>query len=212
LRIIDISVPLSKGMPVWPGDLPPLLDESRCGSVCVTQLSMGLHSGTHVDFPYHIIPGGNKIDTYTLDRFIGRVRVVTIESTVSIQTSELKTRNLAHLDKIIFKTCNSLLWQRDVFEPAFIGLEPDAAQYLVDCGVKLVGIDYLSIQPFSSIDNSVHTILLKNDVLILEGVNMSGIEDDEYQLFCCPLHIQGVEASPVRALLIPLGDSLEVNR
>lgn len=210
MRIHDISVPLFQTMPVWPGDPPLSFEENRNGTVCVTRLSMGLHSGTHIDCPYHFIPDGKRLDDYSLDRFVGRVRVLTIESTTSIQLAELKDKNLEQVDKVIFKTCNSALWQQNAFNPDFIGLEPDAAQYLVDCGVNLVGIDYLSIQPFSSIDCTVHTILLKNDVLILEGVNMTGIEDNEYQLFCCPLRIQGVEASPVRALLIPLADSLEI--
>lgn len=195
---------------MWPGDPYLTLEENRNGSVSVTRLSMGLHSGTHLDFPYHFFPDGKRLDAYPLDRFIGRVRVVLMESISTITIADVKNKKNEHVDKVIFKTTNSALWQQNVFNPEFIGLEPDAAQYLVDCGIKLVGIDYLSIQPFSSVDNSVHTILLGNDVLILEGLNLTDIEEGEYQLFCCPLPIQGVEASPVRALLIPLTDSMEV--
>lgn len=210
MRIIDISIPMTASMPIWPGDPPLTLEKNCSGSITVTRMSMGLHTGTHLDVPHHFLPGGKKIDDYPLDRFIGKALVCSIPSIDAIQLQDLKGLALAGADRVLFKTINSSLWQQQEFCPEFIGLEEDAARYLVDCGVKLIGIDYLSIQPYSDPQSTVHTILLGNDVVILEGLDLSGIIDGEYMLFCCPLHIPGVEASPVRAMLIPLEELRKV--
>jgi len=188
-------------MPVWPGDPPPLMQQQSSGTVLVTSLSMGLHTGTHLDAPRHFLPDGKTLDTYPLDRFIGSARVCGIAGVDSIRLDEVKGFDLTGVERLLFRTRNSSLWQESGFQNGFAGLDPDAARYLVACGVKLVGIDYLSIQVFG-VDNDVHTILLENDVLILEGLNLGGVEDGDYTLFCCPLFIPGVEASPVRAILM----------
>jgi len=201
MRIIDISIPLTPSMPVWPGDPPPLMQGQSSGKVLVTSLSMGLHTGTHLDAPRHFLPDGKTLDAYPLDRFTGPVRVCAIHGADSIRLDDVRGFDLSGVERVLFRTCNSNLWEESGFQSGFIGLDPDAASYLAASGVKLVGIDYLSIQAFG-VDNNVHTILLENDVLILEGLNLSGVEDGDYMLCCCPLFIPGVEASPVRAILM----------
>lgn len=188
-------------MSVWPGDPPPVMQGESSGKILVTSLSMGLHTGTHLDAPRHFLPDGKTVDLYPLDRFIGPVRVCGISGVDSIRLDEVTGFDLTGVERVLFRTRNSSLWQESGFQSGFIGLAPDAASYLVTCGVKMVGIDYLSIQAFGA-DNDVHTILLENDVLILEGLNLSGVEDGDYLLCCCPLSIPGVEASPVRAILV----------
>jgi len=202
MKIFDISVPLRKKMPYWPGAQALSLQTSHRGYIAESHLSMGLHTGTHIDGAHHFIPGGKKIDEYPIDRFIGTARVISIDSTETVTCEELKKANLEDVSMVLFKTCNSASWGRAEFHPGFVGLEPRAAYYLVECGISLVGIDYLSIQGFASDDDTVHQILLGNDVLILEGINLAGVPDDDYLLMCCPLMIEGAEASPVRALLL----------
>lgn len=201
MRIIDISIPVTSSMPVWPGDPSPVMEQKCSGSVLVTSLSMGLHTGTHLDAPRHFQPDGNTLDAYPLSRFIGPARVCGIAGADSIRLDEIKGFDLSGVERVLFRTHNSTLWQESGFQSGFIGLEPDASSYLAASGVTLVGIDYLSIQAYG-VDNGVHTILLENDVLILEGLNLSGVEDGDYMLCCCPLFIPGVEASLVRAILI----------
>jgi arylformamidase len=192
-------------MPVWPGDPAPVLAEQRNGSVLVTSLSIGLHTGTHLDAPRHFLPDGQSIAAYPLERFIGKARVCTIHGITSISREELQAIDLAGVERVLFRTSNSSLWHKDSFQEGFIGLEADAARYLVTCGVELVGIDYLSIQAYGE-DNDVHTILLENDLLILEGLNLGAVADGDYLLCCLPLSLPGVEASPVRAVLLPLNE------
>lgn len=210
MQIFDISMPISMAIQRWPGSPPVILEGKQVGSSYTTMLSMGLHTSTHIDFPYHFIPQGKRQDDYTLDRFIGMTRVIEIESSTTIRVRDLVNKKINQVDKILFKTRNSKLWGENDFSTDFVGLDNDAAQYLVDCGVKLVGIDYLSIQPYDAVDDSVHNILLNNDVLILEGINLCNIEAGNYHLYCCPLNIVGVEASPVRALLISQSFQLEL--
>ena len=201
MRIIDISIPVTPSMPVWPGDPLPVMEQQINGKVLVTSLSMGLHTGTHLDAPRHFLPEGKTLELYPLDRFIGPVRVCSIAGVGSIRLDEIRDFDLSGVERVLFRTHNSTLWKARGFQSGFIGLDSDAASYLVACGVKLVGIDYLSIQAFG-LDNDVHTILLENDVLILEGLNLGGVEEGDYMLCCCPLFIPGVEASPVRAILM----------
>lgn len=206
MQIIDISVPLTGSMPIWPGDPPLVLNKKLCGSITVTSMSMGLHTGTHIDVPFHFIPEGATLDSYPLHRFVGKARVCGIGHKMHIRKSNLQNIVFEQTKMLLLKTGNSGRWQSGQFCPDFIGLDEDAAQYLVNIGMKLIGIDYLSIQPFSAPDSQVHRILLSNDVLILEGINLTGVEDGDYLLSCLPLNIPGAEASPVRATLIPIAE------
>ena len=211
MAIYDISVEISALMPIWPNDPPFSRDENKISTITVSTANFGLHTGTHIDAPYHFIPGGKTIDQYPPDRFLGTCCVVEITNQ-SITLHDLKKLNLTGVKRIIFKTANSSLQlQESSFFADFVALDPEAADYIVKIGIELVGIDYLSIQSYHAEDNYVHETLLKNDVLILEGLNLLMVPEGNYQLVACPLRIKGAEASPVRALLISSEDKSHVN-
>jgi len=201
MKLYDISITITPEMPFWPKDKPFSLNQTQRGHVCISEIIMGLHTGTHLDAPYHFLPDGNKLDDIPLDRFMGQVRVCAISDPISIKATELLTKNLSDLDKILFKTENSNRWKSGKFDQEFIGLALDGAEYLVKNGIKLVGIDYLSIEAFGS-DGGVHRTLMGNDILILEGLDLSSVPDGDYYLICYPLKLAKVEGSPTRAVLL----------
>jgi arylformamidase len=164
-------------------------------------LSMGTHTGTHIDAPLHFIDGGQGIDSVPLDRFIGPAHV--IECTGDrIDDSFLRHVNLSHADKVLFKTSNSAFLHNGEFQKQFVHLTEDGASYLVQHQIDLVGIDYLSIERFGTPDHAVHKILLGNDICILEGINLEEVAAGVYYLIALPLRITAGDGSPVRAVLL----------
>jgi len=202
LKIYDISVPLRENMPVWPHELGFEKKQKHIGPICVTEIKMGLHAGTHLDAPYHFIPGGKKIAEIPLERFIGPARVVEISNPKQITVKELREKELHGCPNILFKTENYKLWSSSEFNHDFLGLDLEAAKYMTDIGVNLVGADYLSVEAFGSEGGPVHINLLQKEIIILEGLDLSEVAEGDYYLFCAPLKILDVEASPVRAFLI----------
>jgi arylformamidase len=209
-KIIDISVPFKKGMPVWPKSvgihLTNALSLSKGDSANVTRLDMDLHTGTHIESPLHFIPNGFSIDKIPLGDLIGPVVVV--------YSPKIKTITAANLEKLIlpkkttrllFRTFNSNFWQKQgkKFQKDFVGLSADAAFWIVKRGIQLVGIDYLSIARYDE-TVKVHQILLKNKVIILEGLNLSKVKPGKYQLICLPIKLINTEAASARAILLPL--------
>lgn len=201
MKVFDISVPLHPAVPHWPGEKGFTLERLQNGNVCVSQIAMGLHTATHLDAPLHFLPDGKNLDQIPLERYLGPARVVPIEDSRSITRAELERRDLAGCDKVLFKTENSLRWERADFDREFIGLSAEGAAYLMERGIRLVGTDYLSIEAFGS-DGRVHNILLGHDTVILEGLDLREVPAGDYYLMCVPLKIAGAEASPTRALLL----------
>jgi arylformamidase len=185
MKIYDISVPLSNRLPTWPGD-PPLkiekaLDLDRGDPATVSFITMGSHTGTHLDAPGHFIRGGKTIDQIPPDVFIGRVRVYDLPVEKRIEVDDLKCLSWQGIERVLFKTRNSReCWKDEVFHTDFVHLSQKAAEYLVEKGIKLVGIDYLSVEAFGSTEFPVHRILLSHEVLPLEGLNLSEVEPGEY--------------------------------
>lgn len=202
MKVIDISIPLDEKMPVWPGEKGFSRIEKHVDHICVTEISMGLHSGTHVDAPYHFLRHGKRLNELPLTRFFGPVKVVEVTNSLSIGLTEIAAVDLKNTRRILFKTANSSLLLNSTFTENFIGLDLDAAKYLIDLGVELVGTDYLSIEEYNSPGNPVHTLLLEAEIVILEGLNLLQVCEGDYLLCCVPLKITGAEASPVRAILI----------
>ncbi len=208
-KIFDISVPISIDLPVWPGDPGVEINLesaiSRGSSVNISSTKLGLHTGTHIDAPFHFLQDGAKLDQIELERLIGPVTVVEIEDSVgSISEQTLKGLNFtAWPERILFKTRNSSFWQKKphFFQKDFCALDLSAAKFLVGKSVKLVGIDYLSIAPFND-PLSVHLELLSDEIIILESINLEAIEPGEYTLVCLPLKFVGTEAAPARVILI----------
>jgi arylformamidase len=208
MPIYDISVPLSAELPVYPGD--PLIEISdslmlaKGDPANVSSLNFGAHTGTHVDAPAHFIEGAKKVESLALDVLIGEAEVVEVPNDTRVIGEEfVKTKS----KRILFKTRNSTsFWGGDFkadFKTNFTHLDLTAARKLIENGVKLVGIDYLSIEQFGSKDHEVHRALLSHEVIILEGLNLTDVPPGKYELICLPLRLRSNlgDGAPARAVL-----------
>ena len=204
MKIYDISVALDDNLPSWPGETTYTKKEKKDGPISVTEMNIGLHSGTHLDAPYHFIDKGKKMNEIALERFMGKCRVISIAHDSYIDVEELKRKELNGISRVLFKTENSKLWGNKDFDRNFIGLSLDGARYLIEKGIDLIGVDYLSVEKFDSPGNDVHVALLEKEVIILEGLDLKYVSDGDYNLICFPLKISDVEASPTRAVLTEL--------
>ena len=207
MEIIDISVPVRPGMIVYDGDPDVHMERVKTiaggSSANVSRLDFGVHTGTHIDAPVHFIDGAPAMETVPLEALIGPAHVVDATA-LSEHIDAAALRRLAipaGAERIIFKTNNSRLWDLDRFSPDFIALTADAATALVERGVKLVGIDYLSIGPKGN-GAATHVALLKAGVVIVEGLDLRRVEPGQYQLACLPLLLVGSDGAPARAVLI----------
>jgi arylformamidase len=209
MRIYDISVTITPDLPVWPGDPGVELervDKIEAGAESnVTRLKMSAHTGTHVDAPYHFLGGATEtVDQLSLKLLTGRAYVLHVPDVDLITTSVLEGAEIPpRTRRLLFKTRNSEYWinQDGTFHTEFVGIQADAAQYLVDRGVKLVGIDYHSIAPYSA-TRQTHEVFLKAGVVIVEGLDLSEVSQGRYTLYCLPLKLGGSDGAPARAILI----------
>jgi arylformamidase len=192
VRIVDVSVPVRPGMIVYPGDPEVRLERVRAiadGDVAnLSRLDLGVHSGTHVDAPLHFVEGGGTVETLPLDVLVGPCFVVDSLDPEAVP---------AGAERVLFKTPNSRLWELDEFSEDFVALDAEAARALVERGVRLVGIDYLSIG-----DEEAHRVLLGAGVVAVEGLDLRAVEPGEYHLVCAPLKLEGAEGAPARVLLL----------
>ena len=207
MPIYDISVPIRSGMPVYEGDptidIQPWSALANGDSANVSFLHLGAHTGTHVDAPAHFIDGARKIDSLSLEALIGPARVIRVPDEVTeIAPDFLAACDLDQVERVLFHTRNSSFW-KEGFRKDFAHLLPEAAQILVDRGVKLVGTDYLSIEKFHSGHHRTHLALLSKNVIIVEGLNLSDIAAGDYELICLPLKIAGGagDGAPARVVL-----------
>ena len=209
----DITVPFRTDLPLWPGDPPPrlsLMKSMEGGYRCnVTRIDTGVHFGTHLDAPSHFIEGGSTVEEIALDVLMGPCLVVEIEEAPAITPEHLNALDIP-LDtrRLLFKTRNSRLWDNPAhgFFEDYTALTADAARWVVDHGIELVGIDYLSIQLFRDAVSTTHIVLLESKVVIVEGLDLRDIESGPYELICLPMKIAGSDGAPVRAILKPVGD------
>lgn len=204
MKIYDISAPLHNASPVYPGD-PPVLIESalsieKGNASNVSRLSMSTHSGTHIDAPRHMDSRGVSVDHLCLSILSGRALVVEIGGTKKIGRKELERFPVKGEERLLLKTENSLLWGSSGFTEDFAHLTDDGADYLAGIGIRLVGIDYLSIEAFGG-DGAVHRKLLEHGVVILEGLDLDGIKCGVYELICLPLKVREGDGAPARAIL-----------
>jgi len=203
---IDISVPVRPGMIVFEGDpavgLERIADMAQ-GAICnVSRLDFGVHSGTHIDAPVHFIEGAAGAEGIPLDALIGRATVIDATGIVGdMNEAVLRALGIPEgTERLLFKTPNSRLWERPTFSPEFFGITEDGATYLIRRGVRLVGIDYLSIAPMRD-PAPTHVALLAAGVVILEGLDLRRVEPGAYTLVCLPLLLPGADGAPARALL-----------
>jgi arylformamidase len=209
---IDISVPLYSGMAHWPDNpavsIERMLDIERGDPCNVSKLSMGAHTGTHMDAPLHFLRDGEGIDAAPFAATIGPARVIEIFDPVSIKTEELRQHEPRPGERILFKTRNSArCWQTDDFVEDFVYVAHAAAQYLAQCGVQTVGVDYLSVGGFVTDGVETHQALLGGGVWVIEGLNLSQVAPGAYELICLPLRIVHGDGAPARAILRPLASS-----
>ena len=203
---IDITVPLHNHMVHWPGDtsveISRVTDVEYGDSHTLSNIVMGSHSGTHMDAPLHYIRGGKSIDEMPLDTVVGEARVIEIQDTKSIKPAELIRHNINPGDRILFKTQNSSrVWETDEFIEDFIYITKEAADYLVEREVRLVGVDYLSVGGYKKDGAEVHKTLLGNGIWIIEGLDLSLVQQGTYDLVCLPLNITGGDGAPARVIV-----------
>ena len=211
MKIVDISVPVSAGLPVWPGD--PQIEIQRYRLISDgsnsndSRLSCSVHSGTHVDAPAHFIENGASVEQLPLEILMGPVTVVELLEADIITPELLETQALApDTRRLLIKTKNSALWANPghPFNPDFVALNSESARWIVTQGIGLIGIDYLSIQMFKDAEPLTHRILLEAGIIIVEGLDLRKAAPGEYQLCCLPIKLAGCEGAPARAVLIEM--------
>ena len=204
-RFIDVSVPLKIGMPAFPGnpefELNAVKRIADGGSSNVSRLVLGTHTGTHVDAPWHFFDNGITVDALALDLLIGRTRVIEIPKRGGITRDDLAAAGLREDLRVLLKTPNSALWNGEPFRQDFTYLDESAASYLVDQGVKVVGIDYLSVEQFKKPGAPAHRALLSRNAVIIEGLNLSDAAPGMYEMYCLPLPVTGGDGAPARVVL-----------
>ncbi len=206
MKIIDISIPINNEMIVWEDNFKPEIkrySKLENGDVSNTSyIKMDLHTGTHIDFPFHFLKDGKTSNDFSLNSFILKAHIIKFKG-ISIDENFLKSIKLKDkIEAVLFKTNNYVLYKKGKFSTEYTHLTFSGAQYLIKKGIKLVGIDYLSIEKYGSRDFSVHKTLLKQDILILENLNLTYVKEGIYQLYAIPIKIEDVEALPARAFLI----------
>jgi arylformamidase len=210
MQIYDVSVPLSAATPTYPGDpgieIKQWLSLTNGDAANVSVLHFGLHSGTHVDAPAHFIEGGAKVDSLPLQSLIGAAQVIGVREDIKVINESFVATNCDHkCERILFKTRNSNFWNDPAqgFRADYTFIDPSAAKLLVKLGIKLVGIDYLSVEQFQSDKFETHHILLSDNIVILEGLDLRAVAAGSYELICLPLKIAGGhgDGAPARTIL-----------
>ncbi|GIO06467.1 kynurenine formamidase [Brevibacillus reuszeri] len=203
MKLYDISRPLKRGMPTWPGDTPFQYEvswpKSDSGSVNVGKLTMSIHTGTHVDAPFHFDDEGRKITDLDLNLYVGQAKLVDVAGRTSIGADDLANIDLAGITRLLLRTSS---WSDPVqFPESICYLRPDLAPFLAEKGIRLIGVDVPSVDPLDSKELPAHHGLHQNDIHILEGLWLEDVEPGIYELIALPLQIEEADGSPVRAVL-----------
>jgi arylformamidase len=209
MPIYDVTVPVSNELPTWPSDPGVEIVDYRSfaagDGVNVSMLNLGAHTGTHVDAPAHFIDGAAKVESLPLDALIGDALVIEVPEEIRAIDEKFVQQHYAGTERVLFKTRNSAFWSEadPQFHTDFTYLDLPAARWLVEQGIKLVGIDYLSIEKYASEKHETHLALLSHGVVILEGLNLTGIVAGKYELICLPLRLRSNkgDGAPARVVL-----------
>jgi arylformamidase len=208
MLIYDISLTISNDLPTWPSDTPIALarnkDMQHGEAVTLSQLTTTVHVGSHLDAPMHFVRDGSGVDQIDLNKLIGPCFVVDLPNIDSIDAQSLERANIpANVTRLLCRTRNSQYWARSdkTFHTDFVAIDPSGAEWIVQRGIQLVGVDYLSVGAY---DNGIptHEILLSHGVVPVEGLDLSRIEPGEYHLICLPLKLKDCDGAPVRAVLM----------
>ncbi len=208
MHTYDVTLTISPDMPVWPGD--PSVDLKLVSKISdgananVSHIKMGVHTGTHVDAPFHFLDNGKTIEEIPLSILVGRAYVLHLPNSVRMITAEiLQNANIPpRTRRVLMRTRNSILWSKKnlSFQEDFVAIDEEASEYLVNRGVKLVGVDYLSVAPFKN-SGPTHRILLSAGVVIVEGLDLSKVSQGRYNFHCLPLKLAGSDGAPARVIL-----------
>lgn len=207
-KIYDISLSLCQEMTNYPGD-PPFAGSQICSveggdGFNLSVLTMGSHAGTHLDAPAHYFSGGLTVDRLSPEDLIGPAKVieVAVDAGKGILPEHLEGKDIREGDRILFKTLNSQLLKKKDFSSGYTYLSREGAEFLARKKIRLVGIDYYSVDCFSHKDSPSHKTLLEKNIIILEGINLANVKSGEYLLIALPLKLEGCDGSPVRAVLL----------
>jgi arylformamidase len=205
-RLIDVSVLLRPGVPTYPGNQPvefaPVKRIARGDSSNVSKLVMGTHTGTHVDAPKHFFDDKPGVEALPLDLLIGRARVIDVPVRGGITETHLAQAGLREDLRVLLRTPNSALWNtHDGFHEDYTYLTDSGARFLVEQGVKVVGVDYLSVEQFHKAGAPAHHALLGGGVVIIEGLDLSEADAGAYEMYCLPLRIDAADGAPARVVL-----------
>ena len=204
MKIHDVTVPISEDMIAYPGDPKIRIKQTRKlnenAAYNLRTLTFGSHTGTHIDAPLHLIENGQSVDDLPLEMLIGRARVVEVTAPV-ITREVLQEFDFTADMRLLFKTRNSYLWGQGRFVREYVYLTPDAARHLLKEGIKLVGIDYLSVDKFDAEGLEAHAEFLGAGAIIIEGLNLREIEPGDYEMICLPLKIKDGDGAPARVVL-----------
>lgn len=205
MRFIDVSVPLDANLPSYPGNTPFTLEGikriANGDSSNVSTLHLSAHAGTHVDAPRHFFDDGPGVESLALDLLIGRTRLIEVPARAGIGAEDLADLDLSEDVRLIIKTRNSRLWSTSEFHADYVGLTETGARHLVDRGVKVVGVDYLSVEQYKTPGAPAHRVLLSGGAVIIEGLDLRDVEPGHYQMYCLPLRVVGADGAPARVVL-----------
>ena len=204
MKFIDVSVPIDSTLPTYPQNTPftlePIKRIARGDSSNVSSIHMSAHCGTHVDAPRHFYDTGGDTDGLPLELLIGRARVIEVTSK-AIGAQDLSASDLSEDIRVLIKTSNSRLWGNPEFHKDYVGVTESGAKHLVEHGIKVVGVDYLSVEQFRFPGAPAHHILLGAGTIVIEGLNLRDVEPGIYDMYCLPLRVVDSDGAPARVVL-----------
>ena len=205
MKLIDVSVPLDAQLPTYPHNTPfslePIKRIARGDSSNVSTLHMSAHTGTHVDAPRHFFDEGPGTESLPLELLIGCARVIEVTSRAGVAAKDLDATDFSDDIRVLIKTLNSRLWGAPEFHEDYVGVLESGAKHLVEQGIKVVGVDYLSVEKFHNPGAPAHHILLGAGTIVIEGLDLRGVEPGVYEMFCLPLRVVGSDGAPARVVL-----------
>jgi len=205
MKLIDVSVPLDDHLPNYPNNTPftlePIKRLAKGDSSNVSTLHMSAHAGTHVDAPRHFFDEGLGTDALPLEMLIGRARVIEVTTRRGIGSDDLSPIDLSEDVRVLIKTLNSRFWGSPDFHTDYVGMTESGARHLVEHGIKVVGVDYLSVEEFRKPGAPAHRLLLGAGTIVIEGLNLRDVEPGIYDMYCLPLRVVGSDGAPARVVL-----------
>jgi len=205
MKLIDVSVSIDSNLASYPGNTPFSLEAikrlARGDSSNVSTLHLSAHAGTHVDAPRHFFDDGGGVEALPLEMLCGRTRVIELTTRRSVTAEDLAPFDLSEDVRLLLKTHNSRLWGTPEFHTDFIGVTEGGARFLVDRGVKVLGVDYLSVEQYKTPGAPAHHVLLGGGTIVIEGLNLRDVDPGIYEMFCLPLPVVGSDGAPARVVL-----------